>query len=325
MHESEERGKLLLNGKAMPQDALARLLGLEESLLVKSIDTLLSYGIASLCPDTAALMNRRMVRDEETRSIQKNFGKQGGNPALCDNYNSPGFVYLIQRSGDGKVKIGISENPTRRLYKLRTTHKGQHLELLGSFHVDDMGAVEAGLHAKYADIADGEWFPLNNSEIEETRRYLLGLPLKGKSKDNGTPSSSSSSSTSTDNKKRERPPRRIFEPPSLEEVTEYCQSRKSSVDPATWWTHYDAKGWMIGSNKMVKWKSAIATWEHKNAKSGNNRSGSTPYQSAADKREEANAEFLRDLETRRNRRGDPADVHVGPAAAPEIGFLDFEA
>ncbi len=194
MHESEFRGKLILNGKPMPQDALARLLGLDNQILTKTIDNLLNYGVASLCDETAALICRRMLRDEEVRIIQKNFGKQGGNPALCENYNMPGFVYLIQRSGDGKTKIGISENPTRRLYRLRSTHKGQSLEMLGSFHVQDMGYTESCLHKKYASVADGEWFSIGNSEIEEIKQYLIELPHKGQSKDNETPSSSSSSS-----------------------------------------------------------------------------------------------------------------------------------
>ena len=196
MHESEIRGKLTLNGNAMPQEALSRLLGLDNQILTKSLNTIIEYGVASLCPDTKSLMCRRMVRDEETREAQRNFGKQGGNPALCENYNSPGFVYLIQRAGDGMVKIGISENPTRRLYKIRSSLKGQKLEMLGSFHVDDMGAVENGLHTKYASVGSGEWFSLKNSQIEEIKAFLLELPHKGKSKDKETPSSSSSVSTS---------------------------------------------------------------------------------------------------------------------------------
>lgn len=81
MHESEQRGKLLLNGKPMPDDALARLLGLDKQNLTKTLTTLLEYGVASR-DEEGALMNRRMVRDEELRKIRQESGKLGGNPVL---------------------------------------------------------------------------------------------------------------------------------------------------------------------------------------------------------------------------------------------------
>lgn len=87
MHESEQRGKLLLNGKKMPDDALARLLGLDKQILTKTLNTLLEYGVASIDEATGALFSRRMVRDEEIRQIRTIAGKKGGNPNLV-NQNS---------------------------------------------------------------------------------------------------------------------------------------------------------------------------------------------------------------------------------------------
>ena len=55
--------------------------------------------------------------------------------------------------------------------------------------------------------------------------------------------------------------RRRFEPPTLDEVRKYCKERNKGVDPVKWWNFYNSKGWMIGKNKMVQWKSAMATWE----------------------------------------------------------------
>lgn len=82
MHESEQRGRLLLNGRPVPDDALARLLGLDRQVLSNTLSTLLACGVASRDPATGALLNRRMVRDEEIRNIRRNAGKKGGNPAL---------------------------------------------------------------------------------------------------------------------------------------------------------------------------------------------------------------------------------------------------
>jgi len=82
MHESEQRGKLMLNGAAMPESALARLLGLDKQILTTAITTLLTYGVASRCDETGAIICRRMIRDENLRKVRAECGKQGGNPIL---------------------------------------------------------------------------------------------------------------------------------------------------------------------------------------------------------------------------------------------------
>lgn len=51
-----------------------------------------------------------------------------------------------------------------------------------------------------------------------------------------------------------------FIPPTLEEVVEYCKEKQNGVDAVRWWNFYDAKNWMVGKNKMTKWKSSVATW-----------------------------------------------------------------
>lgn len=80
MHESEERGVLLLNGQPMPEDALSRSLGLDKQILTTTLTTLLTYGVASSRDEDGALTSRRMVRDEKLRKIRIDAGKQGGNP-----------------------------------------------------------------------------------------------------------------------------------------------------------------------------------------------------------------------------------------------------
>ena len=57
-----------------------------------------------------------------------------------------------------------------------------------------------------------------------------------------------------------------FTPPTLEEVTEYCQERKNNVNPQKFIDFYESKGWMIGKNKMKDWKASVRTWENKDKK-----------------------------------------------------------
>ena len=57
--------------------------------------------------------------------------------------------------------------------------------------------------------------------------------------------------------------KQAFSPPSLTEVKSYCSERGNNIDPQGFIDFYEAKGWMIGKNKMKDWKAAVRTWERK--------------------------------------------------------------
>jgi len=59
---------------------------------------------------------------------------------------------------------------------------------------------------------------------------------------------------------RARPPTK-FEPPGVEEVREYCQSRNSKADPERFVDFYASKGWKVGDQAMKDWKAALRNWE----------------------------------------------------------------
>lgn len=65
------------------------------------------------------------------------------------------------------------------------------------------------------------------------------------------------------NKKKGR-----FAPPSLKEVSEYCQERDNSVDPEAFINHYEANGWMRGKTKIKDWRACVRTWEKSSKKEG---------------------------------------------------------
>lgn len=56
---------------------------------------------------------------------------------------------------------------------------------------------------------------------------------------------------------------RKFVPPSVDEVREYCQTRRNSVDPQRFVDYYTSNGWLVGKNKMKDWKAAVRTWEQR--------------------------------------------------------------
>ena len=57
--------------------------------------------------------------------------------------------------------------------------------------------------------------------------------------------------------------RSYFIPPTVEEVSAYCNERGNGLDPEMFVNFYEAKGWMVGRNKMKNWKAAVRTWERK--------------------------------------------------------------
>lgn len=59
--------------------------------------------------------------------------------------------------------------------------------------------------------------------------------------------------------------------PNLEEIRNFCEDKRSSVDPVAFFNFYESKGWMIGKNPMKNWKAAIATWESKRSESIENK------------------------------------------------------
>lgn len=64
----------------------------------------------------------------------------------------------------------------------------------------------------------------------------------------------------------DKPPKtRAFVPPSVEEVRAYCLERGNNIDPQYFVDYYEARGWMIGKNKMKDWRAAMRTWEQRNS------------------------------------------------------------
>ena len=110
MHESDERGKLLLNGKPMPEQALARLLGLDNQNLTNTLTTLLDFGVASRCEETGAIMCRRMLRDENLRNIRKEAGSKGGNPVLLKQKSTTIVKQKRTPSSSTSLKMSDCDN-----------------------------------------------------------------------------------------------------------------------------------------------------------------------------------------------------------------------
>lgn len=176
MHEGEPYGHLKVSNKIIKVDVLARMVGESLSRVRSWLTELEEAGVYSV-DDEDCIYSRRMVRDEALRDSRAAGGKEGGNPKLMGGYNKPGHLYVMQRSNDLAIKIGISKEPSKRLYKIRQQFPGIEVSILAALPVEDMGAAEAELHLLYAQrkIA-GEWFALTKDELDS----LLAVHLKVK-------------------------------------------------------------------------------------------------------------------------------------------------
>lgn len=89
MFESPERGKLIFRtGTPIPEDAVARALGLDKQKVNQILSKLLEYGVASKEEETGIIYCRRMVRDAELSKKRADAGKMGGNPNLLNQNSS---------------------------------------------------------------------------------------------------------------------------------------------------------------------------------------------------------------------------------------------
>jgi phage replication O-like protein O len=66
-----------------------------------------------------------------------------------------------------------------------------------------------------------------------------------------------------DNKTSDKPKskQKKFVKPTPEEVVSYAKSINFTLDGAQFCDHYEARGWMIGKNKMKNWQAAVRTWK----------------------------------------------------------------
>lgn len=72
-------------------------------------------------------------------------------------------IYLI-RSNDGRYKIGISKNPSKRIEQLQTGSP-DILKLVDVYESSNSSKIETALHAKYQYCREsGEWFDMSISE-----------------------------------------------------------------------------------------------------------------------------------------------------------------
>lgn len=87
----------------------------------------------------------------------------------------------------------------------------------------------------------------NENKTEQTESKLPKEKEKEKEKDKDK-----------ENKKR-------FVPPTVEEVSDYCNERNNGINPQRFVDYYAARGWVLSNGKKVSdWRACVRTWEARN-------------------------------------------------------------
>jgi hypothetical protein len=179
MHESEQRGKLILNGRPMPDEALSRLLGLDKQILTKTLTTLLEYGVASR-DGQGVLMNRRMVNDENLRKIRQESGKKGGNPVLVKQKPTKTKKRVKQKSTPSSSSSSSSSTSVEKDKKIATTAQPADAQWLDSLtEIPAYKQLNVPSEIEKAKI----WADANEREL--TRKFVVDWLNRAKPTDVG--------------------------------------------------------------------------------------------------------------------------------------------
>lgn len=111
---------------------------------------------------------------------------------------------------------------------------------------------------KNGEISRNYWQNKKTNDIECNRTDTDGHP---KLKHKLLTKTETETETKTETKK--------FIRPSLQEVEQYCTDRNNNINAQYFMSYYDARGWMIGKNKIKDWKACVRTWEQRNKKETN--------------------------------------------------------
>ena len=74
---------------------------------------------------------------------------------------------------------------------------------------------------------------------------------------------------------QEKPKRKNFVKPTVEEIAAYCKEKKYTVNAQQFFNFYESNGWKIGRNAMKSWQAAVQNWNARDK--ANNKAAGTMW------------------------------------------------
>lgn len=223
-----------------------------------------------------------------TWNLADDLGVIRGNPALLKSaifpYDDNLRVSEVQRWIDALVNarmlIPISHKH-ESYYVIRTFRSHQKLDPRYPNYIIQKEVISNILDS-YEDTACTQCVPIGDPPRDGDRdRDLYGeiypplSPIGDIPPGGSVPENSNTDPTGPKNqnpkkeKSSAKKERKVFVPPSVEEVKQYCKENGYTVNPVKFVSYYTSNGWMVGRNKMKDWKAAVRTWQSKENENGN--------------------------------------------------------
>jgi len=177
---------------------------------------------------------------------------------------SPSNEYLAKKYGWNLETTKVAISKAKKSQFITTTGYGKKrcLELNVSFLKGKMAEIyqkEIKTPVNFSDVVPSQ---LANGLANTLANGLANTfsDKNGSTTDKTAILEGDNNNSNNNNNNKSRGKRR-FAPPSVDDVSKYCQERRNNIDPNNWYDFYSAKGWMIGKNKMKDWRAAVRTWE----------------------------------------------------------------
>lgn len=74
----------------------------------------------------------------------------------------------------------------------------------------------------------------------------------------------------------EKPKRKNFVKPTVEEIAAFCKEKKYNVNAQQFFNYYESNGWKIGRNAMKSWQAAVQNWNTR--EKANNKAAGTMWE-----------------------------------------------
>lgn len=75
---------------------------------------------------------------------------------------------------------------------------------------------------------------------------------------------------------QEKPKRKNFVKPTVEEIEAFCKEKKYTVNAQQFFNYYESNGWKIGRNAMKSWQAAVQNWNTRDK--ANNKAAGTMWE-----------------------------------------------
>lgn len=183
---------------------------------------------------------------------------------LSDEQAGALFKMILNYEAERDLYEGLDDIPTESLVAFSFIQR--QLDKMDEKYQETIEkrkkAGQAGANARWQNMANAYDGIANDSK--RINRNAVECDEIAKMADTDTVTDNDTvSPTEIKKEKRKR-----FTPPTIEEVTVYCQERNNGINPDSFIDFYTSKGWKVGNQPMKDWKAAVRTWEKRDKGQG---------------------------------------------------------